>query len=661
MVAGASLLAGVVVLAPVDGDGIGSTRASAQASDSCGDVVPWLAFAGSTFGDGATGALGVGTLTGSSTAAAGGATLAGASIATFGAAVAGFFGASAATCAVLDVLVGEAATINTDSSFVSTSNIEVGERAACSNWAAYGSQVAHGISSGTYTMDWCRQVMLSSPVSCATECVMMMPTSTTAVTRAGVTISAPSDADNAYGGYGPTHSSWSALNRLEYLGRNGANCPIVTHGGSYASGCIDNNFPLGGTWPIVLEFNCYGNMAPAGVMVPGADNANGVGGVCGYHPHHIAAVVNRTNTAEPFHAFVHPMPEAREYGWQREFIWDVKCQPGTVAEPLDDYWVRTISGAYWDAVPNVRPTRPMCQEGDLAVQYQLWRQPLNIVRPALGAEPVRQQWIISEWAAPSTFTAAAPDWTFCLRNGSDCGAPALDSLVCVWGGFTVSGDFCDPALQTSPESVPGLAPRLTTSATVAGVTTQLGEVLSTVDPVTTGEPPPGDGDSDTITVPIDPGGGLGSGDPDDGEAECWPSGWGWFNPGQWVLRPIKCAMEWAFVPDEAAISAAFDSFSEELESQFPFSLLFMAGDFLGDIGDALSSPGGSGCWGGATSWSFGDYGSVAGDDVCVASLPVGSGQRATVFVLMLAPMVWAILRHGWGIVAGGNRGKDDES
>lgn len=29
---------------------------------------------------------------------------------------------------------------------------------------------------------------------------------------------------------------------------------------------------------------------------------------------------------------------------------------------------------------------------------------------------------------------------------------------------------------------------------------------------------------------------------------CWPSGWGVLNPFEWVYMPVKCALEWAFVP-----------------------------------------------------------------------------------------------------------------
>ena len=60
------------------------------------------------------------------------------------------------------------------------------------------------------------------------------------------------------------------------------------------------------------------------------------------------------------------------------------------------------------------------------------------------------------------------------------------------------------------------------------------------------EPPASEGPPDA------PDGGVGGpgGPPAVGSegASCMPSGWGWFNPIEWVLKPIKCAFRWLFVP-----------------------------------------------------------------------------------------------------------------
>jgi hypothetical protein len=41
------------------------------------------------------------------------------------------------------------------------------------------------------------------------------------------------------------------------------------------------------------------------------------------------------------------------------------------------------------------------------------------------------------------------------------------------------------------------------------------------------------------------------------EDSCWPSGWGWFNPKEWVLHPLRCA----FMPSQTDLQAAHDSMS----------------------------------------------------------------------------------------------------
>jgi len=41
--------------------------------------------------------------------------------------------------------------------------------------------------------------------------------------------------------------------------------------------------------------------------------------------------------------------------------------------------------------------------------------------------------------------------------------------------------------------------------------------------------------------------------PPDGARNCWPTGWGMMNPLGWVYQPVRCAIEWAFVPREAAV------------------------------------------------------------------------------------------------------------
>lgn len=58
--------------------------------------------------------------------------------------------------------------------------------------------------------------------------------------------------------------------------------------------------------------------------------------------------------------------------------------------------------------------------------------------------------------------------------------------------------------------------------------------------------------------------GVGNGDLDDAvknpdsSRSCMPSGWGVFNPVEWILKPMKCALEWAFVPRPSKLASVGD-------------------------------------------------------------------------------------------------------
>jgi hypothetical protein len=57
--------------------------------------------------------------------------------------------------------------------------------------------------------------------------------------------------------------------------------------------------------------------------------------------------------------------------------------------------------------------------------------------------------------------------------------------------------------------------------------------------------------------PSNPTGDPQVGTPTDEEGrQCWPNGWGVFNPAEWVLRPVGCALTTAFVPTAPQVDAA---------------------------------------------------------------------------------------------------------
>lgn len=104
-------------------------------------------------------------------------------------------------------------------------------------------------------------------------------------------------------------------------------------------------------------------------------------------------------------------------------------------------------------------------------------------------------------------------------------------------------------------------------------------------------------DPDSDTQP----GSAGQALPGQDGASCWPSGWAAFNPAEWVLQPVKCALVWAFVPD--------DSIMSDLENRLRTAL---NGSGVGPWGDAIGGlfgklgGSGSGCEGPAVPFPISD-------------------------------------------------------
>ena len=172
-----------------------------------------------------------------------------------------------------------------------------------------------------------------------------------------------------------------------------------------------------------------------------------------------------------------------------------------------------------------------------------------------------------------TYPASDPcyEWT---RTRQD----APSRVDCKMGPYTMPSEFCNflerafqgiavpnrqadldgnPDTKTEsplPQLVPNRppAPARQTQPTSTATATPTGTGL----PTGTTSPSPSATATGTATGGGDPSpspsGGPGSqGSPDPADQagnECFPSGWGVFNPAEWVLKPVKCALTWAFVP-----------------------------------------------------------------------------------------------------------------
>lgn len=113
--------------------------------------------------------------------------------------------------------------------------------------------------------------------------------------------------------------------------------------------------------------------------------------------------------------------------------------------------------------------------------------------------------------------------------------------------------------------------------------------LAYVDPLT-GEEVPGTttstrADEWAMQNPIRPGGA--------GETRsCWGGSWSW-NPVDWVLRPIQCAAEWAFVPRPAAVEQT----TYEIEQSWHRTTIARSVIAIGGAAMAFESLGEGGCGG----------------------------------------------------------------
>ncbi|MGK0716186.1 hypothetical protein ACR5KS_09010 [Leucobacter sp. W1153] len=127
--------------------------------------------------------------------------------------------------------------------------------------------------------------------------------------------------------------------------------------------------------------------------------------------------------------------------------------------------------------------------------------------------------------------------------------------------------------------------------------------------------------------------------------QCFPSGWGAFNPFEWVLQPVKCALEWAFVPRESV----FSSFRANVSGRFAqTSFGAVAG-----IVTAVNVPGvGDGCTGPPLSFKFGQIDETWYPfSACDAPM---AGIAATIKLwlgfLITAGAVFAIIRYVTAII-----------
>lgn len=409
------------------------------------------------------------------------------------------------------------------------------------------------------------------------------------------------------------------------------------------------------------------------------------GSVCGVPPGTILAFVTPSGTGADgqLPALVTSLwPEANQ-GWQRRYITDAFCVNSST---LVGVWRRYTGASFWDRSTTVqRPSVARCQAGEVPHRTLITKVPVNVTC-ASGVvcwpnSTVADVAMPDEWITVGT----VPDWLSCLSVGATCGSPALDDNatpepeddVCEWGSATVELTYCTS--QVSPlTSALDVVPktqqtRTLTTQPAAGVAASTGltvPALGALSDAPGPTPPPG------TSVGIDIGSGgqpsctgalaeaydtllaegltpeaataaLGCVPLQGGDGDCWPNGWGWFNPGQWVLRPIKCAVEWALVPEDGYTQAWLTDQREALETVPPFNFAVLLVDFGADLIETVREPEAGGC---VTMQVVVGVNAIE-PDFCAEALPLSAGQRSTVVTLLTVPVYLGVMAHAFSLLS----------
>lgn len=128
--------------------------------------------------------------------------------------------------------------------------------------------------------------------------------------------------------------------------------------------------------------------------------------------------------------------------------------------------------------------------------------------------------------------------------------------------------------------------------------------------------------------------------------DCLGTTYGTFNPVQWVLMPIKCAMIWAWVPDAGTVGPAVNDFQTVFKSKPPGSLIVGASTVFGSIGSGWNG----GC-SGAASASFSQP--ALGHPLQLPCTPSGGGGGSLPYTAMQIALIVATMIYVWHMVAAG--------
>lgn len=201
------------------------------------------------------------------------------------------------------------------------------------------------------------------------------------------------------------------------------------------------------------------------------------------------------------------------------------------------------------------PLPPACDPGFAPIRVWVGRQ----VAEYGGVEPA--EWIGDPRTEPAVDYTMPDD----VKNNSDTiqcflvgvtncpiwEASPEDPNVRVGGPNGVQVPRTSPRVGTAVQELIEEAPWPESEPEPNPTTTVVPNPTTTVPTTTTttpDDPCRGGAPSTSGCTPVDPP----EDPPEGGDGECFPSGWGWLNPIEWVLKPVKCALLWAFWDQDTA-------------------------------------------------------------------------------------------------------------
>lgn len=250
--------------------------------------------------------------------------------------------------------------------------------------------------------------------------------------------------------------------------------------------------------------------------------------------------------------------EQHAAGWPTRLKQTLRCITGggTEQERIT-YSPTTMSGQG----ENPWPGRSKCSTGEIPVRILVERQAWS----CNGTSTWTCSWQeygsdLVDWTMPTNVKNNGPArqcWmvgvTFCPEFDPDPENDEGTKYVGGAGGLPVPKQ--GPGTKTT--TIPGILddvpwPEDNPAPTTVPSSVPATSAVPTSSPTATTVPTPTTTTPDECVGSHCVGGPSGPLPPETEGAECLPNGWGWFNPIEWVLKPVKCALMWAFWDQESA-------------------------------------------------------------------------------------------------------------